>query len=308
VSATGVVVVSAVALVLVLLAVLALYDAHAHQRAIVDAVADDKGDGWFVRLRRAANLRARSTGWGRRLDSRLAGATVALGPADFIFAVAAAALLVGLASRGLVGWVGAVILMALVVLAAERWLSWQQQKRAERFLAQLPELARVLGNAASAGLAVRSGVDIVVREMDAPACEEFAEVSRRLALGTSLEDALNDLASRLPSPDISVLVKTIVVQNRAGGALVTALATIAETLDDRRELARELRTAVAGAVFSGYVVMAIAAGAVVLTNMMSPGALDRLVQTLPGQIVLVVSLGLFAVGQLLIRRITKVEV
>ena len=166
----------------------------------------------------------------------------------------------------------------------------------------------MLGNAASAGLALRNGIEMVSREMDAPAAEEFGEVSRRLSLGTPLEDALRDLAQRLPSPELAVLVKTIVVQAKAGGGLVTALTSIANTLEDRRELQRELKTTTTGAVFIGWLVVGIAMGSVLIMNLITPGALDAMVQTVPGQIVLIVAGSLFVLGHVIINRITRIEV
>ncbi|MCA0294211.1 MAG: type II secretion system F family protein [Actinobacteria bacterium] len=306
--AMTIIVLTLVALALALIAGAALYDAGSRKQEIVLASSGDQNTGVFTRWRRLANTSLRSTRWGLRLDQRLAGASLDLGPADYVMVVGGVALLVGLTGRPLLGYLGAGVIMFGIAFLADRWLSRQQRRRAERFILQLPELARVLGNAASAGLALRSGIDLVAREMDAPASEEFAEVGRRLSLGTPLEDALRDLSRRLPSPELAVLVKTIVVQSRAGGALVTALTSIANTLDDRRELNRELKTTVTGAVFIGWLVVAIAIGSVLVMNVISPGALDALVQTLPGQIVLVVAGSLFVVGHLLIGRITRIEV
>jgi tight adherence protein B len=300
--------VTLVALVLALIAGAAMYDASSRRQQIVLASTGDQSAGLLVRWRRRANQYLRTTRRGLRLDQRLAGASVALGPADFVALVTGGSLLVAVISQPLLGYLGAAVMAFGTAFLADRWLIRQQRRRAERFIVQLPELARVLGNAASAGLALRSGIDMVAREMGAPASEEFAEVSRRLSLGTPLEDALRDLANRLPSPELAVLVKTIVVQARAGGGLVTALTSIANTLDDRRELNRELKTTITGAVFIGWLVVAIAMGSVLIMNLITPGALDMLVQTLPGQVVLLISGGLFVLGHLVINRITRIEV
>jgi tight adherence protein B len=65
---------------------------------------------------------------------------------------------------------------------------------------------------------------------------------------------------------------------------------------------------VSGAVFGGYTVVAIGVGAVIMMNVISPGALDALSQNLLGQIVLLVAGVLFAMGFFLIRRITKIDI
>lgn len=259
-------------------------------------------------LRRAANARFRRGRLGRQIDLKLAGADLHIGPADFSVVVVAAGLLIGFLLKGFLGYLGALVVIGMVLASANRWLETRRKKRVSAFVAQLPDLARLLGNAATAGLAMRSGVDIVVREMEDPARAEFLEVQRQMALGQSLETALQDLNERLPSRELNVLVRTVVIQTQAGGKLASSLAELASTLDARKELTRELKTTVSGAVFSGYTVLVIGAGSVLLMNAINPGSLDAMAKTGLGQIVLVVAGILFFIGFLLIRRITKVEI
>lgn len=47
----------------------------------------------------------------------------------------------------------------------------------------------------------------------------------------------------MPSRELNVLVRTIVIQAKAGGALVSALQDIAIALEDRKQLHREVHTA-----------------------------------------------------------------
>jgi tight adherence protein B len=297
-----------VTLVVLVLGLAALRDSYQRERVIRESAAGVYQSDQVSRWRRRLNARVRRTQWGHRLDRQLAGATLALGPGDFAVLVAAAALLLAVISRPLLGNIGAVVLAAAVVVVAGRWLDRRRRRRVEAFVAQLPDLARVLSNAASAGLALRTAIDLAAREMPEPASVEFAEVSRQLALGQSLDDALEDLRERLPSRELAVLIQTLVIQSRAGGALVSALVNIAATLDSRKELRREIRTAVSGALFGGYTVVGIGVGSVLVMNLITPGALDRLSQTLPGQLVIAVSGALFVLGFVLIRKITDIEI
>ena len=102
-------------------------------------------------------------------------------------------------------------------------------------------------------------------------------------------------------------MQTLVIQGKAGGALVTALQNIAATLDERRQLRREIKTAVVGATFSGYAVVLIGGFAVIFMNVLSPGALDTMFGTLIGQLVLGTAAALFLIGFFVINRITKVK-
>ncbi len=268
-----------------------------------DVRTDRLGD-----LRRRVNGRVRRTGWGRRLDLKLAGASLSIGPFDFAALVLVLAVGAAVSLHGFMGYLGSALVVAAILASANKWLDTRRTKRINEFVSQLPDLARLLANATSAGLALRTGVDLVVKELPDPARTEFVEIQRQMALGQSLDSALTDLNARLPSRELDVLVRTLVIQSQAGGRLTSALATIAATLEDRRDLQRELRTAVSGAVFSGYMVLMIGVGSVFLMNVVNPGSLDLLAANLIGQIVLGVAAALFGMGFLLIRRITSVDV
>ena len=76
-------------------------------------------------------------------------------------------------------------------------------------------------------------------------------------MGQPIEDALEALRDRLPSRELGVLMTTLVIQQRAGGDTVRALNELGHTLEARKDLIREIRTLLAGAVYTSYVVAGI---------------------------------------------------
>jgi tight adherence protein B len=292
-------------LVLALLAVAALQDDVAFGRRFV-ASADPflpPRTGAIARLDEAL-LRTR---FGVRLAALIAGAGVKWSPGVLVLGTTGVALVVAAVSVPLLGKAGAVIAVVAVVASVKRLLDNRRKERVERFVTQLPELARLLANSADAGLAIRRGLEMASREMEEPASSELGQVAAELAVGRTLRSALGGLSERLPSRELAVLVQTLVIQARSGGALVAALSGIAATLEERRQLRREIKTATVGASFSGYMVIVMGLGAVVLMNLMNPGVLDTMLSNLAGQVVVVVAVGLFAVGYLLMRRLGRVD-
>ncbi|MCL3777075.1 type II secretion system F family protein [Actinomyces sp. 186855] len=213
-----------------------------------------------------------------------------------------------IAGRVVLGYIGSVIIALILLWAGLQWLSRAAARRREDFTAQLPELARIIANGNAAGLSVSRSVAMAGRELSEPAGSEMTRVAAHLDLGWSLDAALRELGEQMPSRELDVLVRTIVIQARTGGALTDALMEISRTLEDRKELRREVRTVILGSAMSGYAVMGIGAGAVVLLNVFQPGMLDSLASTLAGRVVLVAALGFFAAGALLMRVVSRVEV
>lgn len=296
-----------VTLVLLVTTVAVLREDAAHRAQLLAAV--DAQSSWRDGFVQRMDDRVRRTRWGGRVSALLAGSGLpGWSPSLFVLGTAAAAVLAALLTSTVAGRAAGVVMAGLVVACVRQWLDRRRGQRVEQFIGQLPELARLLANGAQAGLGVRSSIELAASEMEDPARSELNQAAAELAVGRSLDHVLANLAERLPSRELVVLVQTLIIQARAGGALVTALQNIAATLDERRQLRREARTAVAGAQFSGFAVAMIGGSSVLLMNVMSPGALDQMLGTLPGQIIIAVAGILFALGFVLMRRLTKVDI
>lgn len=259
---------------------------------------------------RLARLDRRLSGKGpfAALGRRIAAAGLGWSPVTVVLGVLAAMAVMLVVGKFLVGYIASTVLALLLPAAGLQWLSRKAARRREDFTAQLPELARIVANGNSAGLSVGRCVAMAGRELSEPAGGEMLRVAAHLDLGWSLDRALHALAERLPSREINVLVRTIVIQSRTGGALTDALTEISQTLEDRKELRREVRTVILGSAMSGYAVMIIGAAAIILLNLLKPGMLDNLAGSIPGRIILIVSLALFLIGGALMRVVSRVEV
>ncbi|MEU6544356.1 type II secretion system F family protein [Streptomyces sp. NPDC046859] len=297
--------------VLAVLGVQAYAAGRARRQALVERLSATGGlTGAGGRRRRFPGLdrRLRRTRLGRRLELRLAATGLEITPGEFfvtLLAVVAGLWLVGQAA--LAPFFGPIAGL-LGVWAAVQFLNWQRQKRIERFINQLPELARILANAAHAGLALRTAIGLAAEELEAPAGEELAKVSHQLALGASTDDALGELAERLPSRELVVLVTTLVLSNRAGGQVVSALRNLTETLEERKETRREVRTQLSQVSMTSYAVPVLGVGSLFLMNGVKDGALDRMTGSPLGQAAVLVAFGLYALGFLLIRRLSRIDV
>ncbi|MEU6898259.1 type II secretion system F family protein [Streptomyces virginiae] len=261
-----------------------------------------------VRRFRKIDRRLRRTALGRRIEVKLAVTGLDLTVGEFfVYVCAAIAGLWMVAASFLAPFFGPVA--GLIGLwAANAFLNWQRARRTERFVNQLPDLARILANATQAGLALRTAIGIAAEELDAPAGEELARVADRLAVGHSIDEALGEIAERLPSRELVVLVSTLVLSARAGGAIVESLRNLTVTLEQRKETRREIRTQLSQVTVTAYLVPVMGVGSLLLVDLLMPGALDRMTGSVIGQTAVLVAIGLFAVGFVLIRRLSKIDV
>ena len=293
--------------VLLVLGTAEIASVSSRRRAILSGVVDEPTTTWQGRV----------AAWDRSfVHTRLGGAvqrqlllageeerspTLVVAVASVGGIVLAWVLAVGLAPVfALAGLAGAVV-------GVRAWLSRAQDRRNEAFVAQMPELARVLSNATGAGLSIASAITLASDELNAPAGVELGRVAARLRFGASLDTAMREMEDRLPSREVSVLVSTLLVSSRSGGSLVSALRDIADTLDDRKEIRREIRTTLAQASVTGYIVIGMGVGILFLLNLVQPGTVEAMTEHWVGRGALVVAGALYTAGFVAIRRMTRIE-
>jgi tight adherence protein B len=286
---------------------------RAQRQALVDRLAGDAAGpqrtaGGRVRRFTAIDRRLRRTRLGRAVHLRLSSTGLDLTAGEFVTYVTAVVVALWLiAATTLAPFFGPIA--ALVgVWSAAVFLNWQRQKRIEAFINQLPDVARLLANATAAGLALRTALAMAAEELEAPAGEELARVADQLTLGRSVDDALNELAERLPSRELIVLVTTLVLANKAGGSVVNSLRNLTQTLEDRKETRREVRTMLSEVNATAFTVPLLGLGSLVLVNSSNEGALARVTGSPIGQGLVLLALGLYTVGFFVIRRLGKIEV
>lgn len=283
---------------------------RAQRQAVVDRLADERALPPSGRRRRfpSVDRTLRATRFGRRLELRLAATGLDVTPGEFFVAMLATVVALWLVAQATLAPFFGPIAALVAIWAAFAFLNWQRQKRIEKFINQLPELSRILANATQAGLALRTALGMAAEELEAPAGEELAKVSDKLAVGHSVDEALGELAERLPSRELVVLVTTLVLSNRAGGTVVGSLRNLTTTLEERKETRREVRTQLSQVVVTAYVVPLLGIGTLLLMNRIAPGAIDRMTSSFLGQLAVVVAFALYGLGFFFIRRLSKIDV
>ncbi|MGP3688173.1 type II secretion system F family protein [Streptomyces sp. IBSNAI002] len=295
---------------LVVLGVHAYAAGRAQRAALIERLSATGAPPAAGRRRRFAGVdrRLRKTKLGRRIEVKLAVTGLDLTVGEFFVYMCAAITGTWLVAASFLAPFFGPVTGLIGLWAANAFLNWQRTRRTERFINQLPDLARILANATQAGLALRTAIGMAAEELEAPAGEELARVANRLAVGHSIEESLGELTERLPSRELVVLVSTLVLSARAGGTIVESLRNLTVTLEQRKETRREIRTQLSQVTVTAYLVPAIGLGSLLLVDMMMPGALDRMTGAFVGQTAVLISLGLFTLGFVLIRRLSKIDV
>ncbi|MGW9825503.1 tight adherence protein B [Brevibacterium pityocampae] len=265
--------------------------------------------GFRERVIRPLNTTFVRTRLGGRLSTALIQANLRrIYPVEYLGAAVLTGLLVIVLLTGTLAPFWAIVLTATVLWGFWAALNFLREREREKFLAQLPEFARIMANSTGAGLSIHSALQVAASELPDPAGRELRGLERELAIGTPLDVGLERMAERIKGRDLDVLVSTLVIAQRAGGSLISALRQMSTTLEERKEAKREVKTLVTQSSYTGYMVIAFGVGFVLLMNAMNPGILYKLTDTVIGQIGIIVAGISYVLGLFLIRKLTQVKI
>jgi tight adherence protein B len=188
------------------------------------------------------------------------------------------------------------------------YLRFRQGRRARAFNSQLGDTITLLSNALKAGYSFGQALNSVSRNASPPISEEFSRAVREIALGISVDDALNHMVQRNKSEDFDLLVTAVSIQRVVGGNLAEILDTIAYTIRERVRIQGEIRTLTAQARISGIIITLLPFGLAGVLMVISPSYFGPMLSENIGHIMLGVGVFSIVIGAAAIQKIVKIEV
>jgi tight adherence protein B len=128
------------------------------------------------------------------------------------------------------------------------------KKRIKMFTANFPDAIELLVRGLKSGLPVGETITIVAKEIPGPVGEEFKLVSEKVKIGKAMEDALQETADRLGTPEFQFFVITLAIQRETGGNLAETLAGLADVLRKRSQMKMKIRAMSSESKASAYIV------------------------------------------------------
>ena len=245
----------------------------------------------------------------RGLDFKMQQAGFPLLGTEFLILVAISMAVAFVVSSGMARKLYVGLFAALGVAMAE-WIYVliRIDRREAAFTNQLGDCLTMVANAMRAGFSFLQAMDLISKEMEPPISDEFKHVMRDINLGASVERALDDMDKRVNSPDFSLVVTAVLIQQQVGGDLAHILDTISETIQDRIRMRREVKTLTAQGRMSGWVLVALPVLTGFLISATSPGYMEPLFNEKIGQIAILLAIVMDIIGYIVIQRIVDIDV
>jgi tight adherence protein B len=124
-------------------------------------------------------------------------------------------------------------------------------------------------------------------------------------LGRPMDDALADMADRTGSENFQFAITAVTIQRQVGGSLATLFDMVSETVRNRQQFARKIRSLTAMGRMSAYTLVAIPFFIATMIWLTNRSYLDPLVHTSMGHVMLLMGLVMMGIGSMILKKIVS---
>lgn len=208
----------------------------------------------------------------------------------------------------LAGWI-ITLFMAVAGFAIPIMLvRYYRNKRIQTFSSQLVDALQAMANAFKAGLTFPQAMEHVSREAPNPLGQEFALFVKEVKLGVSLEDALVNMAQRVKSDDLDLVVTSTNISRQLGGNMAEMFETISGTIRERFRLEGKIAALTSQGKMQGWIVAAMPLALGLVLNYMRPDLMEPMLNHMFGVVMVVLIMISEMLGIWLIRKIVNIDV
>lgn len=197
------------------------------------------------------------------------------------------------------------IAMALGACGPVGVLTVKARRRLLAIETQLPDLLTTIAASLKAGHSFRQGLQAVVDEGQPPASTEFKRVLTEARLGRPMDEALTEMSERVGSKDLTFVITAVTIQRQVGGSLAGIFDMVADTVRQRQQFQRKIRGLTAMGRMSAWVLMGIPFFLAAMIFLLNREYMEPLFTTSTGHTLIMVGLGMMAMGSLFLRKIVS---
>lgn len=245
----------------------------------------------------------------RSVEIELAKADIPLRGEEFILIN----ILSGIIPAVLLGVIFTNVALAIVICIAgliipRMIIKVAKQKRVVRFNNQIGDALVIMSNSLRAGFSFLQSMEMVSKEMPSPIADEFSRTLREMNFGTPTEESMTNLAKRIDSDDLDLVVTAVLIQRQVGGNLSEVLDNISHTIRERIRIKGEIKTLTAQGRMSGMIIGFLPLGICAILFVINPSYMMTLFTNVVGLFIVGVGIISQMIGLFIIKKVVDIEV
>jgi tight adherence protein B len=183
-----------------------------------------------------------------------------------------------------------------------------RRKRLFQLEQQLPDALDLMGRALLAGHAFSAALGMVGTETSEPIAGEFRTTFDEINFGVPLQEAMLNLGTRVPSPDLGYFIISVLLQRETGGNLSELLGNLSALIRARFKLMGAVRALSAEGRLSAWILSLLPFVAAGAFNLINPKLMSVLWTDPVGLQMVFVAMTMIVVGIFWMWRIVKIRI
>ena len=201
-----------------------------------------------------------------------------------------------------------IVVLPVAAVSPRLLLDKYAARRVARVEEQIEPWLNAVANALKASPSLAEAICSTVTLVREPMSQELDVVAKEYALGTPLDQVLEQLGRRMNSKTLSAAVTALIIARKSGGNLTAMLETTAASLREFARLEAVVRTKTAEGKAQAFVIGIIPVPMVLGVNALEPHFFEPLTQSLVGQLILAVAAALWLTAILAAQKILAVDI
>lgn len=203
-------------------------------------------------------------------------------------------------------------LVAVSLFAAYKVPLLVQALRVKRRLASierdLPIALAMFASALSGGVSLSAAIQAFTVESKSALSTEFAYLLRLQRLGVEFDLALEQITQRVDLADFELVALAMRISKSVGGNLSETLLTLSQTIQQKLIIEGKIRALTSQGVMQAWVMSLLPVMIGAVLTLIQPEQMDKLFNTLPGNLVLAFCCLMDYVGFKVIKKILAIDV
>jgi tight adherence protein B len=202
----------------------------------------------------------------------------------------------------------AILAGILVFFGLPLYFKNQINRQKRLFNNQLIEAIGSIAGAVRSGQSFSQALEYTTASLQPPLSNAFQGVLKQVAMGSSMEIALNELSAAHTNNDLRMIVTSINLARATGGNLGIILTRIADTMRDRNRIDGKVAALTAQGKASGIIMGIIPFVLLFILYIVEPQMMGLLFSTLIGNALLCIAVVMVALGMFFINKIVTIDI
>lgn len=181
-------------------------------------------------------------------------------------------------------------------------ISFLGKRRIKAFSENFSDAIDVIVRGIKSGLPVHDALKIIARESPEPLGGEFQRLVENIGAGVTVDQALEKMFERMPTPELRFFTIVLSIQSKTGGNLAEALGNLSAVLRARKLMREKIKALSSEAKASAAIIGALPPGVIMLISFSAPTYMSRMFTDQRGQFMLLIGAAVMAFGIWIMRK------